>query len=87
MFWTDWGRVAKIQRAGMDGSSRMVLVDSKLRWPNGLAVDHLQRTIYWVDASTNSVEMVDFSGTNRKAIIGRLYYKNMRTPSHIYLYV
>ena len=39
MFWTDWGDVAKIERAKMDGSNRMTLVDTNLVWPNGLALD------------------------------------------------
>lgn len=42
MFWTDWGEVPKIERAGMDGSngSRMVIVNEDIFWPNGLAIDY-----------------------------------------------
>ena len=39
VYWTDWGRVAKIERAALDGSERSVIVDaSHLEWPNGLAI-------------------------------------------------
>ena len=40
MFWTDWGaQYPKIERASMDGdpSSRKILVDTDLAWPNGRA--------------------------------------------------
>merc|ERR1711962_722137 len=39
MFWSDWGREPKIERAGMDGSHREVIVQGSVRWPNGLALD------------------------------------------------
>jgi len=38
VYWTDWGRVAKIERAALDGSERSVIVASHLEWPNGLAI-------------------------------------------------
>ena len=30
MFWTDWGTIAKIERAFLDGTNRRVLVNSGL---------------------------------------------------------
>ena len=39
LFWTDWGTAPKIERANTDGSDRMILVDTGLGWPNGLAMD------------------------------------------------
>lgn len=43
LFWTDWGKEPKIERAGLDGSARRVLVSEGLQWPNGLALDLLAR--------------------------------------------
>ena len=39
MYWTDWGNPPKIERANLDGSDRVVLVNTSLGWPNGLALD------------------------------------------------
>jgi hypothetical protein len=39
MFWSDWGKDPKIERAGMDGSRRQVIIRGSIRWPNGLALD------------------------------------------------
>ena len=39
MFWTDWGKRGRIERADMDGGNRMVLTQDGVVWPNGLTVD------------------------------------------------
>jgi len=39
MFWTDWGKQSRIERADMDGGNRMVITSSNIVWPNGLTVD------------------------------------------------
>lgn len=40
LFWTDWGHIAKIERANLDGSERKVLINADLGWPNGLTLDY-----------------------------------------------
>ena len=40
MYWTDWSPQSRIEKAGMDGSNRRVIVDTgQGGWPNGLTVD------------------------------------------------
>ena len=39
MFWTDWGKKARIERADMDGGNRTVILNEGLTWPNGLTID------------------------------------------------
>ena len=39
IFWSDWGRVPKIERSGMDGSHRETLHSDGVGWPNGLTLD------------------------------------------------
>ena len=55
----------------MDGEARRVLVNTNLKWPNGLAIDHTRRLLYWLDASTKSIEMAKLDGGQRKALICR----------------
>jgi len=38
MYWTDWGRQAKIERASLDGSDRQLIVNKDVIWPNGLTI-------------------------------------------------
>ena len=40
MYWTDWSSSPKIEKAFMDGTSRRVLFDTGLGWPNGLTQDY-----------------------------------------------
>ena len=57
MYWTDWGENPKIERATLDGSERLVLLNSSLGWPNGLALDHAAGKLYWGDAKTDKIEV------------------------------
>lgn len=57
MYWTDWGEVPKIERADLDGMERVVMVNTSLGWPNGLALDYEERKIYWGDARTDKIEV------------------------------
>lgn len=38
MFWSDWGSRPKIEKAGMNGVDRQVLVSEGIEWPNGITL-------------------------------------------------
>ena len=59
MYWTDWGEVPKIERADLDGAERLVMANTSLGWPNGLALDYHDRKIYWGDAKTDKIEVLN----------------------------
>ena len=67
IFWSDWGRVARIERAGMDGSHREILTD-QVQWPNGLTVDFLLEKLYWVDAKLSTIGSADLDGSNARIV-------------------
>ncbi len=69
MYWTDWGKVPKIERANLDGSERVALVNTSLGWPNGLALDFSSGKMYWGDAKTDSIEVANMDGTGRKTLL------------------
>ena len=71
MYWSDWGAVAKIERAGMDGSQRIALITANLTWPNGLAIDHDKGRLYWADGGTKSIEYVTLDGKQRTVLISK----------------
>ena len=35
MYWSDWGEKSKIEKANLDGSDRVLLVENDIEWPNG----------------------------------------------------
>lgn len=38
IYWSDWGEMARIECAGLDGTHRKTIVDTNIEWPNGLAI-------------------------------------------------
>ena len=69
MYWTDWGKDPKIERAFMDGSNRSMLFNTSLGWPNGLALDYVENKIYWGDAKTDKIEVANVNGTGRRVLV------------------
>ena len=65
MYWTDWGISPMIERASMDGTSRSVIINSTLGWPNGLTLDYASQTLYWVDALLDKIEKSNVDGSMR----------------------
>ena len=65
MYWTDWGEEAKIEKAGMDGSHRSLLVDDNIYWPNGITLDYDEGKVYWVDANFHFIHRMNMDGSQR----------------------
>ena len=72
MYWTDTGSVQKIERASMDGSSRIALHVTSLSTPYGLTLDIDTQTLYWMDYSRNVLEKSNADGTNRAILTNRM---------------
>ena len=63
LFWTELSESHPvIGRANLDGSERIIIVDTGLRLPNGLAVDYELNRLYWCDAKTHLIEYSNFDG-------------------------
>jgi len=71
MYWSDWGDSAKIERANLDGSARVILVNTSLGWPNGLTIDYDERRIYWGDAKLDRIETCQLDGSRRQILVNR----------------
>ena len=55
----------RIERVGMDGSDRRVLVSFEQAAVGGCALDHLTRQLYWINMGKKRIEVVDYDGKNR----------------------
>lgn len=71
IFFTDWGHHAFIGRVGMDGSNftRIITYETKLVWPNALAIDYFSDKLYWADAHLDYIDYADFDGRNRRTVL------------------
>ena len=68
MYWSDWGDVARIERASMDGTGRTTLHDTDLVWPNAITVDYSSQTLYWADAYLDYIGKSATDGSNREVL-------------------
>lgn len=53
----------------MDGSERKVLVDTKIYWPNTLALDLSTKRVYFADSKLDFIDFVNYDGTNRQHVL------------------
>ena len=75
LYWSDWGSVAKIETASMDGENRTVIIDTDLVWPSGLTIDYAQQILYWTDNNRGRIESSNVDGSNRITISSQRIYQ------------
>ncbi|NXQ03987.1 NID1 protein, partial [Vidua macroura] len=68
IYWTDVaGRT--ISRAGLEpGSEPETIISSGLISPEGLAVDHLRRAMFWTDSGLDRIERARLDGSERRVL-------------------
>ena len=69
MYWTDWGKQPKIERAHLNGSGRALIAKDSLGWPNALVLDSDQRKLYWGDGEFNRIEVANLDGSGRIELV------------------
>uniref|UniRef100_A0A183C5M5 EGF-like domain-containing protein n=1 Tax=Globodera pallida TaxID=36090 RepID=A0A183C5M5_GLOPA len=80
LFWTDTGRdtinvydLRKNKRKvlldkGLD-EPRAIATSNVIKWPNGLALDILDKRVYWADAKTKQISTCDYWGEHVRVIL------------------
>ncbi|XP_053113683.1 nidogen-2 [Hemicordylus capensis] len=68
MYWTDVaGR--SISRASLEpGAEPETVINSGLMSPEGLAIDHLRRTMFWTDSGLDKIESARLDGSERRVL-------------------
>ena len=74
LFWSDWGENPRIERMGMDGSERKVIVNTKIYWPNGLTIDIPTKRIYFADSKLDYIDFCNYDGTGRQQVLAHNHY-------------
>uniref|UniRef100_T1KEV8 EGF-like domain-containing protein n=1 Tax=Tetranychus urticae TaxID=32264 RepID=T1KEV8_TETUR len=70
MFWIHReGTNSKIEKAGMDGLERKVILSHNLTWPHGMTLDLYERRLYWSDIGSKTIESSDYDGKYRFTLI------------------
>ncbi|XP_014481783.1 PREDICTED: low-density lipoprotein receptor-related protein 2 [Dinoponera quadriceps] len=74
LFWTDWGENPRIERIGMDGNNRSTIINTKIYWPNGLALDIANRRIYFADSKLDFIDTCLYDGSKRIQVLASSHY-------------
>ena len=74
LFWTDWGEFPRLERVGMDGTHRSVIISTKIYWPNGLALDIPNKRVYFADSKLDFIDFCNYDGTGRQQVIANNHY-------------
>ena len=71
IYWTDWGNYGapRIERAGLDGSKRTLLVDDNLVWPIDIVIDFAENRLYWTDQDLHTSSSCDLDGQNVREVV------------------
>lgn len=69
MLWSEIGSSPQIERSGMDGSRRKVVVSHSLSWPTGLAYDFVDDQLFWADEKLRCIGSATLEGDDIKVII------------------
>uniref|UniRef100_A0A914RIG7 Uncharacterized protein n=1 Tax=Parascaris equorum TaxID=6256 RepID=A0A914RIG7_PAREQ len=56
----------------MDGSDRHILVDTKIYWPNTIALDLTTDRVYFADSKLDYIDFVNYDGTGSDRRLQRL---------------
>ena len=66
IFFTTIGETPKLERALLDGSNRMALVQNKqVVRPQVITLDFVNEHIYWADSYLDKIERINYDGTGR----------------------
>ncbi|KAL2087738.1 hypothetical protein ACEWY4_016566 [Coilia grayii] len=68
MFWSEIGSEPQIERSGMDGSDRRVVVSRSLSWPVSVTIDLLEERLYWTDERLKCIGSASLTGENIKLL-------------------
>ena len=94
MYWTNWNdQQASIMSSYLSGWDVKWIIRADIKTPNGLAVDHPAKKLYWSDAQLDKIERCNFDGSGRKVrqicwsqSINRYSFNNKTRPSLLSCY-
>ena len=69
MYWTDWGSKPKIEKAGLDGSNRALVVATNLVWPNMVAIDYTDNRLFWTDSRLDRISSCGLNGEDVRIVL------------------
>ena len=69
VYWTDVGKLPKIESSNLDGSHRRVVVNNDLGAPNYVVVDYRRQAICWSDSKLERAECMSLHLRSRRTVL------------------
>ncbi|KAK3594169.1 hypothetical protein CHS0354_013660 [Potamilus streckersoni] len=69
LFWTDTGKIPKIERSSLTGEDRKLLTWQGVIRPTSLCIDYFVKRLYWTDPGRGTVEYSDLHGNGRNILV------------------
>ena len=69
IYWTNWGRIPKIEKLTLSRRSRHIIISSNIVRPSGLTIDLTASKLYWVDTFLDKIEISDLEGRGRRILL------------------
>ncbi|XP_048001348.1 prolow-density lipoprotein receptor-related protein 1 [Leguminivora glycinivorella] len=70
LYWTNWNDTnPRIQRAYSSGHELETIISKDILMPNGLAIEHSTRMLYWADARLDKIERSLLDGSHRHIVV------------------
>ncbi|KAI8432507.1 hypothetical protein MSG28_013508 [Choristoneura fumiferana] len=70
LYWTNWNDSnPRIQRAYSSGRELQTIISKDILMPNGLAIEHTTRMLFWADARLDKIERCLLDGSHRHIVV------------------
>lgn len=75
-----------MERASLEGDERVVIANTDLLSPSGLAIDFTEERLFWCDQKRGVVESAAMDGSDRQVLLGKQVGEACVTHKHAHLY-
>ena len=69
IYWTDFGEKPRIEKSGLDGSNRALVVATNIDMPTDIIIDYSENRLYWVDGRLQIISSCGLDGKNSRRIL------------------
>lgn len=83
---TDVGLQPSVEKASLEGDQRVVIANTDLLSPSGLAIDFTEERLFWCDQRRGVVESIALDGSDRRVLLGKQVGEACVTHTHARTY-
>lgn len=78
------GLQPSVEGASLEGDQRVIIANTDLLSPSGLAIDFTEERLFWCDQRRGVVESAALDGSDRRVLLGKQVGEACVPPTHKY---